>query len=46
MLLWRRYTTKEASQFRNKVEKIILAEKNVKTFNTFMGYATSFKHML
>ena len=46
MLLWRFYTTKEASRFRNKVPKIILAETNVETFNTFIGYAISFKHML
>ena len=40
------YTTKEASQFRNKVAKIILAEINVETFNSFIVFAISFKHML
>ena len=46
MLLWRCYTTKEASRFKNKVPKMILAETNVETFNTFIGYAILFKHML
>ena len=46
MLLWRCYTTKEASRFKNKVPKMILAETNVETFNTFIGYAISFKYML
>ena len=46
MLLWRCFTTKEASRLRNKVAKIILAERSVETFNTFIGYAVSFKHML
>ena len=32
--------------FRNKVAKIILAETNIETFNTFIIYETSFKHML
>ena len=41
MLLWRRYTTKEASRFRNKVAKIILAETNVETFNT-LGYSLGY----
>ena len=45
MLLWLSYTTKEASQFRNKVSKIILAKANVETFNTFIDDAISFKHM-
>ena len=45
MLLWRCYTTEEASRFRNKVAKIILAEINVEISNTFMGYTISFKHM-
>ena len=36
MFLWRCYTTKEASRFRNKVVKIILAKNNVETFNTIM----------
>ena len=35
MLLWRCYTT-----------KVILAERNIETFNTFIGSAISFKHML
>ena len=43
---WCCYSTKEVSRFRNKVPKIILAEKNVETFNTFLGYAIPFKHML
>ena len=42
MLLWRCYTTKEASKFRNKVPKIILGETNVGTFNTYLGYEISF----
>ena len=46
MLLWLSYTTKEASQFRNKVSKIILAETNVETFNTFIDDAISSKHVL
>ena len=46
MLLRHCYTTKEASRFRNKVPKIILAETNVETFNTYIGYVISFKHML
>ena len=46
MLLWRCYTTKEASRFRKKVPKMILAETNVETFNTFIGYAISLKPML
>ena len=43
MLLWRCYIIKEALQFRNKVAKIILAKKNIETFNTLIGYAISFK---
>ena len=43
MLLWRCYIIKEASRFRNKVAKIILAKKNIETFNTLIGYAISFK---
>ena len=46
MLLWRCYNTKEASWFRSKVPKMILAETDVEDFNTFTGYAVSFKHML
>ena len=46
ILLGRCYTTKEVSQFRNKVAKIILAEINVETSNTFISYAISFKHLL
>ena len=46
MLLWGCYTIKEESRFRNKDAKIILAETNVKTFSTFIGYAISFKHIL
>ena len=42
MLLWRCYIIKEALQFRNKVAKIILAKKNIETFNTLIGYAISF----
>ena len=45
MLLLRCYTTIEASWFRNKVKKIILAETNVEMFNT-LGYAITFKHIL
>ena len=43
VLLCRCHTTKEASQFRNKVVKTILAEKNIETFNTFIGYTISLK---
>ena len=46
MLLWRCYNTKEASWFRSKVPKMILAETDVEDFNTFTGCAVSFKHML
>ena len=46
ILLWRCYATKEASRYRNKVTKIILAETNAETFNTFKGYAISFNHMV
>ena len=46
ILLWRCYNTKEASWFRSKVPKMILAETDVEDFNTFTGYAVSFKHML
>ena len=46
ILLWCCYTTKEASQFRTKVAKIILAETNVETFNTFIGYVILFKYIL
>ena len=46
MLLWRCYITKEASGFRNKVSKIILAKINVETFDTFKRYAISCKHLL
>ena len=46
MLLWRCYTTKEASQFRVKIANIILAQTNAETFNTIIGYEISFKHML
>ena len=46
MLLWRCYTTKEASQFKNKVAQIMLAEMNIETSKTFLGYAISLKHML
>ena len=46
MLLRRCYTTKKASRFRNKIAKTILAETNVETFNSFVGYAISFKHIL
>ena len=46
MLPWHCYTTKEASRFINKVAKIILAETNVETFNTFISYEISFKHIL
>ena len=46
MLLWHCYTTKEASRFENKVAKIILAETNVETFNNFIGYEISLKHIL
>ena len=45
MLLWRCYTTKEAPRFKSKVSKIVLAETNIETFNTFIGYAI-FKYML
>ena len=45
MLLWRCYTTKEAPRFKSKVPKIVLAETNIETFNTFIGYAI-FKYML
>ena len=33
-------------QFTKKVSKIMQVEKNVETFNTFLGYAISFKHKL
>ena len=46
MLLWRCYTTNEASQFKNKVAQIMLAEMNIEISNTFIGYAISLKHML
>ena len=46
ILLWCCYTTKEVSQFRTKVAKIILAETNVETFNTFIGYVILFKYIL
>ena len=45
MLLLRCYTTTEASRFRNKVKKIILAETNAEMLNT-LGYAITFKHIL
>ena len=45
MLLLRCYTTIEASRFRNKVKKVILAEANVEMFN-ILGYAITFKHIL
>ena len=44
--LWRCYTTKEASRFRSKVVKTILAKTNVETVNIFIDYAISFKHLL
>ena len=46
ILLWRCYTTKDASWFRNKVAKVILGETKAETFNTFIGYAILFKHVV
>ena len=40
-----KFKAKEASGFRNKVTKIILAETNTETFNTFIGYVISL-HLL
>ena len=42
ILLWHCYTTNEE----NKVSKIILAETDIETSNTFIGYAIWFKHKL
>ena len=48
MLLLRSYTTIEASRFRNKVKKIILAEANVEMFNTLgtLGKISRKEHIL
>ena len=45
-VIGRCYTTTEASRFRLKAAKIILAGTNIEDFNTFIGYVISFKHML